>query len=178
MAKSTFADTPTHNCDLLRVDEEESDSLNRVAELSEGSQGNFHSQIIKRNEELKNDQIHSMCSQQPTLRKKRSSSLNEDLSNRSLSATSDSQVLVYSGTLLKKGIIFYNTRFVTINVKGLLQYYDPKNLIRSRAQIELADKFTVAFIRRKKKCSPDSGRIEIVTPEASYIFKVSSKVTF
>jgi hypothetical protein len=36
----------------------------------------------------------------------------------------------------------------------------------------LADKFTAAFIRRKKQGVAEFG-VEIVTPEASYVFKVS-----
>lgn len=32
------------------------------------------------------------------------------------------------GILKKKGIIFYNNRLLKLNVKGVLTYYDPRNL--------------------------------------------------
>lgn len=41
------------------------------------------------------------------------------------------------GILKKKGIIFYNNRLVVLDVKGILRYYDPKNLNVARGEIDL-----------------------------------------
>lgn len=41
------------------------------------------------------------------------------------------------GVLKKKGIIFYNNRLLILDVKGILKYYDPKNLSIVRGEIDL-----------------------------------------
>ena len=35
-------------------------------------------------------------------------------------------MILKTGMLKKKGIIFYNNRLVSLSVRGLLSYYDPK----------------------------------------------------
>lgn len=54
--------------------------------------------------------------------RKRSSSFNENLSLKNKS------LIVKKGIMKKKGLLFYNNRVVQLNVKGILSYYDPKNL--------------------------------------------------
>ena len=46
-------------------------------------------------------------------------------------------LIIMSGILRKKGLIFYNNRFLTLNAKGILNYYDPKNLTLPKGVIDL-----------------------------------------
>jgi hypothetical protein len=46
-------------------------------------------------------------------------------------------MILKRGLLRKKGILFYNTRHVTLSIRGILRYYDPKNLTLPKGTIDL-----------------------------------------
>lgn len=72
------------------------------------------------------------------------------------------------GILKKKGIIFYNNRLVRLDVKGILTYYDPKNLNIKRGEIDLNNSNVIVKLTGKMK-----DHLEITTKDATYLFKES-----
>jgi hypothetical protein len=46
-------------------------------------------------------------------------------------------MVVKRGIMKKKGIIFYNNRLLILDAKGILTYYDPKNLDYIRGKIDI-----------------------------------------
>jgi len=72
------------------------------------------------------------------------------------------------GMMKKKGIIFYNNRLVILNAKGILSYFDPKNLSVPRGEIDLKNSNVIVKLTGKTR-----DHLEIITKEQTYIFKVS-----
>jgi hypothetical protein len=67
----------------------------------------------------------------------------------------------------KKGIIFYNNRVVSLNVKGIFTYYDPKNMTVPRGEIDLKSEYVIVKLTGKGR-----DHLEIITKDQTYIFKV------
>jgi hypothetical protein len=63
--------------------------------------------------------------------RKRSSSLQDSR------LSTGEQMILKRGMLKKKGLLFYNNRFVTLSIRGMLNYYDPKNMAVSKGTIDL-----------------------------------------
>jgi hypothetical protein len=97
--------------------------------------------------------------------RRRSSSFNEK------SIKPSASLLMKSGLMKKKGIFFYNIRLVQLNVKGILTYYDPKNLEVVRGEIDLKNRNIIVKLTGKAK-----DYIEIITKDDTYIFKVSTQL--
>lgn len=118
-AKSTFGETPMRH-GLLEV-EEESEML-AEPEPSDSScrQPCFGAPATEERKSL--------------LRSRSSICANDD---RRPSDGND--VVILSGILKKKGIIFHNNRLVNLSKSGILTYYDPKNTTLPRATILLTD---------------------------------------
>lgn len=64
--------------------------------------------------------------------RKRSSSLQDSRSSKNAE-----QMIMKRGMLKKKGLLFYNNRLVTLSMRGMLNYYDPKNISVSKGTIDL-----------------------------------------
>ena len=60
----------------------------------------------------------------------RSNSLDENSLGRKMEKE---DFIVKKGVLKKKGLIFFNNRLVILNLKGVLSYFDLKNLKQPRA---------------------------------------------
>ena len=65
-----------------------------------------------------------------------------------------------SGIMKKKGLIFYNNRLVRLSVKGILTYYDPKNLDFVRGEVDLKSRYVAVKVTGKGK-----DQIEIITKD-------------
>jgi hypothetical protein len=81
-------------------------------------------------------------------------------------------LVLKSGLLKKKGIIFYNNRMVSVNARGILTYYDPKNMSQPRGMIDLSSQSTIVKLNGGKL----KYHIEIIAQDQSYIFKVRTVV--
>ena len=80
------------------------------------------------------------------MERKRSSSFCHRLNSFSLEP-----MILKKGFLRKKGIIFYNKRLVKLDVKGVLTYYDPKNLDVVRGEVDLKNPdITIKFSGKQK----------------------------
>ena len=78
-----------------------------------------------------------------------------------------------SGVLRKKGLIFWNKRFVILNSEGLLQYFDVKHQnSAARATIDLTNPLTHILHR-----TTGTETLKLVTAQQSYIFKSSDRTT-
>lgn len=79
--------------------------------------------------------------------------------------------LVMSGVLKKKGIIFWNKRYVTLDSAGIVQYFDVKQQdSAARATIDLTNPLTHILYRMK-----GTQTLKLVTPHESFIFKASDR---
>ena len=66
-----------------------------------------------------------------------------------------------SGVLRKKGLIFWNKRFVTLNSEGLFQYFDVKQQnSAARATIDLTNPLTHILHR-----TTGTETLKLVTPQ-------------
>ena len=115
--------------------EEESDSLHIVTEKSEASKCEFQDLNDRQRFTTIDEETKGSCNQ---IKRNRSSSLGE-LEKSFSSNDENSMILIKSGILKKKGIIFYNNRVVTLSAKGLLTYYDTKNTKKPRGSINFND---------------------------------------
>ncbi len=64
-------------------------------------------------------------------------------------------------------MIFYNNRLVQLNVKGILTYYDPKNLDQIKGEMDLKNRHVSVKITGKSK-----DLIEITSRDQTFVFKV------
>jgi hypothetical protein len=76
-------------------------------------------------------------------------------------------MILKKGMLKKKGLLFYNSRLVTLSIRGTLRYYDPKNMSLAKGTIDLNS--NLVFV----KFGGRSGdHLEILTKDEIFIFKV------
>ena len=71
------------------------------------------------------------------------------------------------GLLRKKGILFYNSRLVTLSIRGILTYYDPKNTTLPRGTIDLNSEQVFVKLDGRHR-----DQLEIITKDEIFIFKV------
>jgi hypothetical protein len=77
--------------------------------------------------------------------------------------------LVMSGVLKKKGLIFWNKRYVTLDSAGIVQYFDVKQQdSAARATIDLMNPLTHILHR-----TTGTQTLKLVTPHESFIFKAT-----
>ena len=82
--------------------------------------------------------------------------------------------LLMSGVLQKKGLIFWNKRYVTLDSLGILQYFDVKQQksAAARATIDLTNPLTHILHR-----TTGTETLKLVTPQQSYVFKTTDRTT-